>query len=138
MLHGSVDGLVPARQSVRLCNMFSGSPDTGPAREDAVELAGGVYRTVFASDYRGSYLHLLGEAGHDLDVCIGGAICPAGGSAGQSAAHESFRDALQWLGVPDPAESMGVSNAGGSARTGCIFILWLLACAGASRSWRSG
>jgi acetyl esterase/lipase len=135
MLHGSADDLVPARQSVRLCNALSGSPDTGPAREDGGDPADGSYRTVFACDGRSSYLHVLSEAGHGLDVCIDGVACPAGSDAGQSAARESFLDALEWLAAPQRgAEPMEEPNAAQSAGTGYLIILLLFVGVSARRA----
>jgi fermentation-respiration switch protein FrsA (DUF1100 family) len=133
MLHGSADDLVPARQSVRLCNAFSGSPDTGPASDDGGDPADGSHRTVFACNDSGSYLHVVSGAGHGLDVCIDGVVCPAGSDAAESATHASFLDALEWLtAASQPAALTENANAGGSAGTGYAVLL-LLFVVGASK-----
>jgi len=140
ILHGYADSLVPSRQAVRLCNAFSGSPDSGPARDDGGDLASGEYRNVFACDDRGSYLHLLAEAGHGLDVCVDGILCPAGGVDGQTIAADSLSTALEWLVTAQPADTTDVpapstQNTGtGSSGSGLgLMVIVLLLYSGAAK-----
>jgi acetyl esterase/lipase len=91
MVHGKQDQLVPAIQSVRLCNAYSGNPGSGPATT-----AGTASRQAYACGP--SRLDLLQEANHGLEICLPPIRCEAGAStAALTAAAQSLNDAKVWL-----------------------------------------
>lgn len=91
MVHGKVDRLVPAIQSVRLCNAYSGNPSSGPAH-----LSGTAARQAYACGP--SRVDLLQEANHGLEICLPPLRCEAGASsAALTAAAQSLAESKLWL-----------------------------------------
>jgi acetyl esterase/lipase len=96
MLHGRMDTLVPSRQSVRLCNALAGYAASGPASDDGGNPAVGGYRMVYKCDDRGSWLDVIAQSGHMLDVCSpADATCRTSKTGVEIAA--SLRDGYAWL-----------------------------------------
>ncbi|HEX5055634.1 MAG TPA: alpha/beta hydrolase [Gammaproteobacteria bacterium] len=91
MVHGMADGLVPALNSVRLCNAYTGNPASGPATT-----AGTATLRSYACG--SSRVDLLQEAGHALEGCLPPLRCQAGSSsAALIAAGQSLSAARAWL-----------------------------------------
>jgi acetyl esterase/lipase len=65
LVHGRQDQIVPAIQSVRLCNAYTGNPASGPASI----LSGGLYNC------GNSRLGLVDGAAHGFELCVPGIIC---------------------------------------------------------------
>jgi len=97
MLHGRFDTLVPSRQSVRMCNALAGNASSGPATDNGGTPASGSYRMVYKCDDRGSWLDLVAEGQHGLDVCIPAISCSAGSERSVTEVASSLRDAYTWL-----------------------------------------
>ncbi len=123
IVHGASDGLVPVRQAERLCNAYSGNPQSKPVGEIFTDTAKG-HKQVFKCDERGSQLHVLTEADHVLDVCLkldvgwlSLAECPAGGPASQQAARESLKAGRNWLADGVVLGGADETNAGGGEST---------------------
>lgn len=119
MLHGKADTLLPARQSVRLCNALSGDIEAGPA-----SLSGGDLITTVQCNDRGSELHLLSEAEHTLDLCISTSLCLAGSATSAQLAAGVVERMLKW--VEAPASLSGASESGGGGSVGGGVLLWFL------------
>jgi acetyl esterase/lipase len=73
LVHGKVDQLVPAIQSVRMCNAYAGSASSGPANT-----AGTGLRQSF--NCGPSHVDLLQQANHGLELCVPPIRCEAGSS----------------------------------------------------------
>jgi acetyl esterase/lipase len=92
MVHGRQDPLVPAIQSVRLCNAYTGNAASGPANT-----AGTASLQAYACGP--SRVDLLQEATHALELCLPPLRCEAGSTvAGITAAAQSLATARAWLG----------------------------------------
>jgi acetyl esterase/lipase len=93
LVHGKVDQLVPAIQSVRMCNAYTGNPAAGNATT-----AGTASRQAY--NCGPSHLDLLQEANHALEICLPPIQCEAGSStAGLAAATQSLAEARAWLAL---------------------------------------
>ena len=91
MVHGKVDQLVPAIQSVRMCNAYTGNPSSGNANT-----AGTALRQSFTCGT--SRVDLLQEANHGLEICLLPLRCEAGNSqAAMNEAAVSLTTARAWL-----------------------------------------
>jgi len=91
MVHGKVDQLVPAINSVRMCNAYTGNPSSGNATT-----AGTAPRQAYNCGL--SHVDLLQEANHGLEICLPPIRCEAGSSpAGLAVATQSLIDARAWL-----------------------------------------
>ncbi len=91
IMHGIRDVLVPASQSVVLCNAYGGS---------ATENGGGAALRATYGCGKG-HLHLFEEADHAFDVCPFPAVsggCLAGGPASAKKVATSLAEARFWLG----------------------------------------
>ncbi len=127
MLHGESDSLLPARQSIRLCNALAGNAEDGVAAESD-SLAKVTRR--FSCDDRGSELHLVGEGEHTLDLCISPELCLAGSPASAVATGAAIQRMLKWIDNP-AAVNAPETNAvnGGTGRFGfpwLVAALWLM------------
>lgn len=117
IIHGANDGLVPVRQSERLCNALSATPGNNPVGDISTATAQG-HKQTFDCDPRGSQLHIITEADHVLDVCLDLGLfplsdCPAGGQQSQQAARDSLQAARDWI-AQDPAQPAVSTGDGGS------------------------
>lgn len=91
IIHGIKDSLVPASQSVVLCNAYGGT---------AIENGGGAALRATYGCGKG-HLHLLEEADHAFDVCPFPAVpggCRAGSAASAKKLATSLGEARFWLG----------------------------------------
>jgi acetyl esterase/lipase len=96
MLHGVADGLVPSRQSVRLCNGYAGNVEGTAALNDGGTPSSGTYKRSYECGDN-AQLHLFAEASHVLDVCVPGVSCLAGGEESQGAIRYSLNEGIHWL-----------------------------------------
>jgi len=121
MLHGGSDSLLPARQSIRMCNALSGSIDNGPVpytpATDAVS-------HTYNCDSRGSQLHLIPEGEHTLDLCLSDELCLAGSPESAAAVANALDSMLSWSEADDPA-ALNTSDNGGNSGSGQL-SLWML------------
>jgi acetyl esterase/lipase len=91
LVHGKVDQLVPAINSVRLCNAYTGNPSSGNANT-----AGTAPRQAFVCGP--SRVDLLQEANHGLEICLPPIRCEAGSSTSAlAAATQALSEARAWL-----------------------------------------
>jgi hypothetical protein len=124
MLHGESDSLLPARQSIRLCNALAGNAESGPA--SAIASEGAVSRRI-ACDDRGSELHLVGEGEHTLDLCIAPELCLAGSPASAAATAKAIERMLEWVGDPGGVAATVTTDNGGGGRFDLPWLLALIA-----------
>jgi acetyl esterase/lipase len=125
ILHGKSDTLLPYRQSVRLCNALSGSPQSGPAVLDNGQ---GELREVVACDTQGSELHLLAEGKHALDMCIADELCLAGSPESAALTSDSVARMLEWTNEVEASRRMPSDDSfvtGGSGAAGWLPLLLL-------------
>ena len=119
ILHGESDSLLPARQSVRMCNGLFGDVENGPVPYDVNTAT--VARS-FNCDDRGSQLHLIAEGEHTLDLCISDELCAAGSPASAAATAEAIEGMLVWAA----ADSLtGYSNSQPRGGGGSIGLMWI-------------
>lgn len=147
LLHGNQDTLVPARQSVRLCNAMSGDLEMGPANQQTLSINSepmlqpaepanaGIdqpLRQIVACDSRGSQLHLFEEGAHALDFCLVTGFCRSGSEASAALVAESLQMAVEWArGIAFFEENLTRGSdqpqSGSSAGTGAdLWLVWLL------------
>lgn len=127
LLHGESDGLLPFRQSARMCNGLSGSVTAGPVR---LLLNTSSTSRSYDCDDRGSQLHLIAEGEHTLDFCVSEALCLAGSPASAAATEEAINKMLLWASAESLLDLPGQRAA--STGTGSIgFSLLILLLAGA-------
>ncbi len=110
IMHGQMDSLLPARQSVRLCNALSGlsdfnselavtnqttmdliSENPGPMDSNVAELA-----SVSLCGTNGSQLHLIAEGQHALDLCLAPGLCLSGSEPSADIVARSIQSMLEW------------------------------------------
>jgi len=96
ILHGVADGLVPSRQSVRLCNGYAGNVEGTAALNDGGNPSSGTYMRAYNCSGKAE-LHLFAEASHVLDVCVPGVACLAGSENSQDRIGYSLNEAIYWL-----------------------------------------
>ncbi len=96
MIHGLKDKLVPADQSVRLCNALNGDIEQGAAQEIGGDKSLGDYSRRYACGEHGE-LHIVNEGDHGLDVCVKHIECPAGSKNSQRAIKSSMTTLFNWL-----------------------------------------
>lgn len=134
IFHGLSDELVPASQSVRLCNALARRPiDEEPESIDGLE------QTIPCGP--DSKLHLYQLANHALDVCLTGnellnAVCPAGGRDSQRLIAAAFEQATGDLAViARNANTNSRNNSGGGVFYIHLLLLLLLAKKCFPNSW---
>ncbi len=96
--HGLADTLVPASQSIRLCNGFSSDVEGGPAVAFGGDPENASYQEAYACETDRSQLRLYAEADHALEFCIPGIACASGSDGSQKVIKAGMRDALEFLG----------------------------------------
>jgi len=116
IFHGLADELVPASQSVRLCNaLASRAPDAEVIYDGSLEQ--------IVECGLDSRLHLYSLANHALDVCLTGnelltAVCPAGGRDSQrliAASLDQSIDELIAIAESERAIANGTASSGGGS-----------------------
>ncbi len=95
LIHGGSDELVPASQSVRMCNAYAGSASYGPANIDSMQ-SGQVLS--FNCGSGGSKLEVIADSHHGLEICVEGAVCAAGSAQGESQVRDAVIRSRNWLG----------------------------------------
>ncbi len=140
MMHGASDGLVPSRQSERLCTAYGGD-GSYPAN---------AYRLIESCGSNGSELHLFRDAGHILDLaCLGNnfgndKLCPAGNDATERQIEDSIEKGFDWLSETTPDNNTGpenyaFSNGGTHSDIDGVFSLsWSAAAWETFRPWGGG
>ncbi len=121
ILHGEMDTLLPARQSVRLCNALAGSQDLN---HGVATLTPNIssYVSVTQCGVLGSQLHLVAEGEHALDLCLSPGLCLAGSVESAEAVADSFQSMLKW----STDEQVGVQPQGAGSLHRCTLMLLLL------------
>lgn len=102
IIHGVADSLVPANQSVRLCNALSGASNLndGVVNADTPFVGGNPAQGEYEKTYQcgnNSQMTLLQESEHVLDMCIDGVFCPTGSSESAATAGSVISNAYNWL-----------------------------------------
>ncbi|WP_088920311.1 alpha/beta hydrolase [Granulosicoccus antarcticus] len=143
MVHGMQDGLVEARQSVRLCDALAGRQLL--ALDAEVEQPDTLREIVQCGAGSGasSQLQLIREGEHALDVCLAGALlptdlCPSGSEASRQEVASAIGDAVSFAnntgrGIDGteagqrPAEDEVSETSGESGSGAGVVLPWLLA-----------
>ena len=123
MLHGESDTLLPARQSIRLCNALAGNAEDGAA--SAMSNTGAVSRRI-SCDNRGSELHLVGEGEHTLDLCIAPELCLAGSPVSATATAAAMDRMLAWASDPGGVTAPVVTATEGGGRFELPWVVVLI------------
>lgn len=97
MVHGMADKLVPATQSIRMCNALYGDILYGPAEEDGGNPDAGEYSKSYECDDNNSKLVLVAEGRHALDACIPGVMCLSGSDQSRKEISNIMATAQNWL-----------------------------------------
>lgn len=110
IMHGLADELVPARQSIRLCNALAG-------RELSQNLEPGQLYASFSCGDR-SELHLFKEARHALDVCLSSdgllsATCLSGSEQSRQLVAVQMESAANWAATAVAVSQSGTPESGG-------------------------
>jgi len=95
LIHGGSDQLVPAEQSIRLCNALSGNADQGPA--SGIRLQQSDHRRQLVACDDQSRFAFIPHGKHMLDVCIKHVECPAGSGPSQTEISKTLKEARLWL-----------------------------------------
>jgi len=106
IMHGQMDSLLPARQSVRLCNALSGKLDFNSAPTSAGSNESDLV-SVLACGTNGSQLHLIAEGQHALDLCLAPGLCLSGSEASAETVASSMQNMLDW----SSAESLATDES---------------------------
>lgn len=111
IFHGLADELVPARQSMRLCNALAGRA------LDDIEFDDVLQQTLQCGER--SQLHLFKQANHALDICLSNnvllsAICPAGGQDSRQLVATLFDESTDYLYSVATTTTSGSSGGGGA------------------------
>lgn len=94
LIHGGADDLVPATQSVRMCNAYAGSANYGPANLSNMQPGQALS---FNCGNGGSKLEVIADSFHAMEVCIEGAACAAGSSQAESQVRDALIRSRNWL-----------------------------------------
>lgn len=118
IMHGLADELVPARQSMRLCNALAGRPV-----EQLFDTP--LYRNIDCGD--GSELNLFAEGNHALDICLvsGGllaASCLSGSEQSRQLVADQIDRSASWAAFVSRTED----SAGGGALSLSVVLFLLL------------
>jgi len=111
ILHGEMDSLLPARQSVRLCNALAGSQDLNDGVATLTPNLSS-YAAVTQCGTKGSQMHLIAEGEHALDLCVAPELCLAGSPESANAVADSILSMLAW----STDEQLGIEQV----RTGSL------------------
>jgi len=127
ILHGQKDSLLPARQSVRLCNALSGNQDASLdvastvqtlPESNVTELA-----SVFLCGSNGSQLHLITEGEHALDLCLAPGLCLSGSEPSADRVARSIQSMLDWSSA-ESIELDGLSQS--QSKSGLGAVHWFM------------
>jgi len=125
IMHGKNDSLLPARQSVRLCNALNGSLDTNLNVASTVQTLSESNVTDLASVFlcgnNGSQLHLIAEGEHALDLCLSPGLCLSGSELSANQVARSIQGMLDW----SSAESVE-SEGSPQSKSGLGAVHWLM------------
>ncbi len=119
ILHGLADELVPARQSVRLCNALAGRTLTDEVTVNdqlAVQTSCGLQ----------SELSLFTEANHALDICLSNSAllastCLSGSRESRQLIANKMQQVALWA-----AQQVSVANESTSAGSGAVGTGWMV------------
>ncbi len=125
IMHGQADELVPARQSIRLCNALAGRE-----LNQAVDNSNALYHRVDCGV--SSELHLFTQGNHALDICLSSddllsSTCLSGSAESRELVADQLRHSSRWAaGVSSP-----VSAGGGQlspVAVTMLLVIFLLCC----------
>jgi len=124
ILHGQMDSLLPARQSVRLCNALSGRLDLNTDIASP-ELDSNSLHSVSNCGTNGSQLHLIAEGEHALDLCLAPGLCLSGSEQSAEAVASAMNRMLDWSSA-ELVYSDDSSSGGGLGAAYWAMLLALL------------
>jgi len=143
IMHGQMDALLPARQSVRLCNALSGNPDFNSALTSLAPTSAPTsapvslesnetnLASVSSCGTNGSQLHLIAEGQHALDLCLAPGLCLSGSEQSADSVARSIQSMLDWSSAEslDTGEPRFVTTGTGAVYWSMVLVLLIIVSA---------